>query len=124
MTQSQTAKIRSEEVMRLKYKELYGHEGVCDIKKYNNILICTHEKECAATDVKGSSESLMEYVIKRFDLDTSNLVWINHDLWRPHDQYTQVTFEYDGEKCDVKRNTHITVSELNEMIKKSGDYIM
>lgn len=109
--------------MRLKYKELYGHEGVCDLKKYNNIVICTHDKECAATSVKGSAESLMEYVIKRYDFDVSNLVWINHDIWRPRDHYRQVSFVYENDKCDIRGNTPITVEQLNEMIRKSGDYI-
>ena len=110
--------------MRLKYKEIYGHEGVCDIKKYNNIIICTHDKECAATSIKGSAESLMEYVIRRYDLDVSNLVWINHDLWRPRNQYREVTFTYADGKCDTIRNTPITIEQLNEMIRKSGHYIM
>lgn len=110
--------------MRLKYKEIYGHEGICDIKKYNNIIICTHDKECAATSVKGSAESLMEYIIKRYDLDVSNLVWINNDIWRPRDHYRQVAFVYECDKCDVRSNTPITAEQLNEMIRKSGDYIM
>lgn len=110
--------------MRLKYKEMYGHEGICDIKKYNNIVICTHEKECAATSVKGSAESLMEYVIKRYDLDTSNLVWVTHDLWRQKDQYREVIYTYDNEKCNIAKHTVITVEQLNDMIRKSGDFII
>lgn len=109
--------------MRVKYKEIYGHEGVCDLKKYNNIVICTHDKECAATSVKGSAQSLMEYVIKRFDFDVCNLVWVNHDLWRPKDQYRLVNYEYNDGKCEILGNKVITVDELFDMIKKSGDFI-
>lgn len=110
--------------MRLKYKEIYGHEGVCDLKKYNNIIICTHDKECAATSVKGSMESLIEYVVRRYDFDLSNLVWVNHDIWRIKDHYRQVDFVFEGDKCDIRGNTPITSTQLNDMIRKSGDYIM
>ena len=109
--------------MRLKYKELYGHEGVCDLKKYNNIVICTHDKECAATSVKGSAQSLMEYVIKRYDFDMCNLVWVNHDVWRPKDHYRLVDFEYKEGCCEIRGNTPITLEQLQEMIRKSGDFI-
>lgn len=110
--------------MRLKYKELYGHEGVCDIKKYNNIIICTHEAECAATGVKGSQESLMEYVIGRFDLDTTTLEWISFDPWKEKNKYTRVIFSYADGKVERRKGENITIEQLNEMIRKSGDYIM
>ena len=109
--------------MRLKYKELYGREGICDLKKYNNIVICTHEKEGAATSVKGSAEFLMEYVIKRYDFDMCNLVWVNHDLWRPKEEYRLVEFDYKDGKCEIKGNKQITIEQLQDMIRKSGDYI-
>ena len=65
----------------------------------------------------------MEYVIKRYDFDISNLVWINHDMWRPKEEYRMVDFEYKDGKCDIKGNKTITVEQLQDMIKKSGDYI-
>lgn len=116
--------ISGENIMRLKYKEIYGHEGICDLKKYNNIVICTHENECAATSVKGSAESLMNYVIGRYDLDASNLIWVTCDHWRKKDQYRQISFSYIDGKCSIKGNKVITAEELNDMVRKSGDYIM
>lgn len=109
--------------MRLKYTEVYGHEGVCDIKKYNNIIICTHDKECAATGVKGSAESLMEYVIKRFDLDVTTLRWVTYDPWKKANHYQEIIFKYEDGKVDRRKGLPITIEELNEMIRKSGDFI-
>lgn len=109
--------------MRLKYTEIYGHEGVCDIKKYNNIVICTHEAECATTGVKDSAESLMEYVIKRFELDVSTLRWVTYDPWKKGNQYQEIIFKYDAGKVDRRKGIPITIEELNDMIRKSGDFI-
>lgn len=109
--------------MRLKYKEPYGYDGVCDLKKYNNIVVCTHEKEGVATSIKSSAEYLMEYVIKRYDFDMCNLVWVNRDLWRRKDHYRLVNFEYKDGRCEILGNKIITIEELNEMVRKSGDYI-
>ena len=65
----------------------------------------------------------MEYVIKRYDFDMCNLVWINHDVWRPKDHYRLVDFEYKDGCCEINGNKPITLEQLQEMIRKSGDFI-
>ena len=109
--------------MRVKYTEIYGHEGSCDIKKYNNIVICTHDTECAATSVKASAESLMEYVVKRFQLDVSTLRWVCYDPWKKTNQYQEILFKCANGKFERRKGVPLTAEELNDIIRKSGDFI-